>query len=94
MCEGIFRQCAQKHAYGQRPFGVNFHEVSIGPLHFLLQIRMLLRLTPALGGDGTVCGIIIMNDTGSDFLTFVTTDLPLLGNIQGYAGRLLPTGHP
>jgi len=45
---------------------------------------MLLKLTPALGGDGTVCGIITMNDTGSDFLMLVATDLPLLGNIQGY----------
>jgi hypothetical protein len=48
---------------------------------------MLLRLTPALGGDGTVCGIIAMNDTGSDILSLFTTDLPHLGgNIQGYLG--------
>jgi hypothetical protein len=53
---------------------------------------MLLRLTPALGGDGTVCGITAMNDIGSDFSTPVTTDLPLLGNIQGYTAQLLPTG--
>ena len=53
---------------------------------------MLLRLTPALGGDGTVCGIIAMNDTGSDILTLVTTDFPRLGNIQGHAGWLAPTG--
>jgi hypothetical protein len=53
---------------------------------------MLLRLTPAFGGDGTVCGIIAMNDTGSDMLTLFTTDLPHLGNIQGYAGWLAPSG--
>ena len=48
---------------------------------------MLLRLTPALGGDGTVCGIIAMNDTGSDMLTLFDSDLPYLGgNIQGYLG--------
>ena len=46
---------------------------------------MLLRLIPELGGDGTVCGIIAMNDTGSDVLSLFTTDLPYLrGNIQGY----------
>jgi len=48
---------------------------------------MLLRLTPTLGGDGTVYGIIAMNDTGSDALSLFTTDLPHLGgNIQGYLG--------
>ena len=48
---------------------------------------MLLRLIPELGGDGTVCGIIAMNDTGSDVLSLFTTDLPYLGgNIQGYLG--------
>ena len=50
---------------------------------------MLLRLIPELGGDGTVCGIIAMNDTGSDVLSLFTTDLPYLGgNIQGYLGWL------
>jgi hypothetical protein len=53
---------------------------------------MLLRLIPALGGDGTVYGITAMNDTGSDLLTLVTIDFPRLGNIQGYAGWLAPTG--
>jgi hypothetical protein len=47
---------------------------------------MLLRLTPALGGNGTVCGIIAMNDTGSNILSLFTTDFPHLGNIQGYNG--------
>jgi hypothetical protein len=40
-----------------------------------LQIRMLLRLTPGHGGDGTVYGIIAINDTGSDMLTLFNTDL-------------------
>jgi hypothetical protein len=53
---------------------------------------MLLRLMPGLGGDGTVCGIIAMNDTGSDMLTLFTTDLPYLGNSQGYTGWLAPAG--
>jgi hypothetical protein len=49
---------------------------------------MLLRLTPAPGGDGTTHGIIVMNDTGSDILTIfkVNTDLLRLGNVQGYFG--------
>jgi hypothetical protein len=53
---------------------------------------MLLRLIPGYGGDGTVHGIIVMNDTGSDMLTLFTTDLPRLGNIQGYTGWLAPMG--
>ena len=48
---------------------------------------MLLRLIPELGGDGTVCGFIAMNDTGSNALSLFTTDLSHLGrNIQGYFG--------
>jgi hypothetical protein len=46
---------------------------------------MLLRLIPELGGDGTIYGIILLNDTGSDIMTLLTTDLPQLGNIQEYA---------
>jgi hypothetical protein len=42
---------------------------------------MLLRLIPAHGGDGTIYGIIAINDTGSDMLTLFTTDLLQLGNI-------------
>lgn len=54
-----------------RPFGVSFHEVSIGLfnaqyLQFLLHTRMLLRLIAELRGDGTVYGIIVLNDTGLD----------------------------
>jgi hypothetical protein len=51
---------------------------------------MLLRLTPAYGGDGTIYGIIAMNDTGSDILTLFNTDFAHLGNIQGYMGWRLP----
>jgi hypothetical protein len=49
---------------------------------------MLLRLTPAYGGDGTTHGIITMNDTGSNMLTLFAADLQQLGNIQGYMGWL------
>src|SRR5436305_9657036 len=53
---------------------------------------MLLRMTPVLGGDGTVHGIIAMNDTGSNALTLLfNTDLALLGNMHGYGGWQLPT---
>jgi hypothetical protein len=83
---------ARKNAYGHGPFGTSFHEVSIG-FFFLrfgiknsLQIRMLLRLIPAYGGDGTVHRIIAMNDTGSNVLSLFTTDLQQLGNMQGYTG--------
>jgi hypothetical protein len=47
---------------------------------------MLLRLIPELGGDGTVWGIIAMNDTGSDTLTIFDVEMPHLGVYQGYAG--------
>ncbi|KIN01386.1 hypothetical protein OIDMADRAFT_180208 [Oidiodendron maius Zn] len=36
--------------------------------------------------DGTVHGIIAMNDTGSDILSLFNSDLQYLGNIQGYTG--------
>jgi hypothetical protein len=45
---------------------------------------MFLRLMPHRGGDGTVHGIIAMNDTGSDMLSLFYSDLQHLGNIQGY----------
>ena len=47
---------------------------------------MLIRLIPERGGDGTTCGIIAMNDTGSSVLSLFHSDLPYLGNIQGYNG--------
>ena len=53
---------------------------------------MHLRLIPELGGDRTFCGIIVLNDTGSDILTLFTTDFPHLGNIQGYHGWLGDVG--
>ena len=79
--EGRCHQLAQKHAYGLGPFGVSFHGVSVSLLnsrylYFLLQICMLLRLIPERGGNGTVYGIIIINNTGSDILMLFTTDLP------------------
>src|SRR5271163_4247257 len=54
--------------------------------NFFFQLRMLVRLKPQRGGDGTIHGIIAMNDTGSDILTLFDTDLLHLGNIQGYTG--------
>jgi hypothetical protein len=74
------------------PLVPTFHEVSISPfsnarsLNFPLQIRMLVRLMPIHGGDGTVHRITVINDTGSNILTLFTTDLQQLGNIQGYNG--------
>jgi len=52
---------------------------------------MLLRLIPALGGNGTTYPITVMNDTGSDMLTLINADFQRLGNAQGYGGWLLPT---
>jgi hypothetical protein len=49
---------------------------------------MLHRLIPDQGGDGTICGIIAMNDTGSDVLSLFDTDILYLGNLQGYTGWL------
>lgn len=53
---------------------------------------MLLRLIPNLGGDGTTCGVIAMNDTGSDVLTLFSTDLLYLGHTPGYNGWLGTAG--
>ena len=47
---------------------------------------MFLRLMLHRGGNGTVYGIIAMNDTGSDILLLFHSDMQHLGNIQGYAG--------
>jgi hypothetical protein len=41
---------------------------------------------PHRGGDGTVHGIIAMNDTGSDILSLFHSDLQYLGDTQGYTG--------
>jgi hypothetical protein len=43
---------------------------------------------PNQGGDGTVHAVIAMNDTGSNVLSLFDTDMPYLGNLQGYAGWL------
>ena len=53
---------------------------------------MLLRLIPGHGGDGTVDGIIAMNDAGLDMLTLFTTDSTRLGNTQGYTSWHAPRG--
>ncbi|KAI9775756.1 MAG: hypothetical protein M1839_000884 [Geoglossum umbratile] len=71
--EGTHHQYAQKHLYGHGAFGPNGHE-----------LRMLVRLIPELGGDGTIHGIIAMNDTGSDILTLFDTDMACLGPSLGY----------
>jgi hypothetical protein len=49
---------------------------------------MLLRLMPHRGGDGTVCGIISMNDTGSDILSLFLSDLQLLRTYKGTVAGL------
>ncbi|KAI9781392.1 MAG: hypothetical protein M1839_005986 [Geoglossum umbratile] len=51
---------------------------------------IIMKLTPGLGGDGTVYGITAMNDTGSDVLTIFDVEMPHLGIYQGYAGWLGP----
>ena len=86
-------QYAEKFAYDHGSLGLNFHEVRIRPflsarhLNFVcFQMRMLLRLTPQRGGDGTAHGITVMNDTGSSILSLLDTDMQHLGNLQGYAG--------
>jgi hypothetical protein len=53
---------------------------------------MLVRLTPELGGDGTIHRITVLNDTGSGIMTLLSTDLSQLGNLQAYTGWLAPTG--
>jgi hypothetical protein len=47
---------------------------------------MFLRLMLHRGGDGTVHGIIAMNDTGSDILSLFHSDMQHLANIQWYTG--------
>ncbi len=47
---------------------------------------MHLRLIPELGGDGTFCGVIVLNDTGSNIFTVFTSDFQHLGNTQEYDG--------
>jgi hypothetical protein len=45
---------------------------------------MLLRLILELGGDGTIWGIIAMNNTESDVLTIFDAEMQHLGIYQGY----------
>ena len=55
-------------------------------LTFPLQLLMEVRLIPELGGDGSVWGVGVLNDTGSDIMTLLTTDLPYLGSFAFYFG--------
>jgi hypothetical protein len=94
--EGVCHQYAQKHADDHGTFGTSYHEASISLfdaqyLQFFLQIHMLLRLIPELGGDGTTYPISVLNDTGSGIMTIFDTDMLRLGNKQGYSGYLSPT---
>lgn len=47
---------------------------------------MEIRLLPEKGGDGTIHGITVMNDTGSSILTILDVDLPHLGDWTFYHG--------
>ena len=47
---------------------------------------MQVRLCLGWGGDGTIQGIKVPNDTGSDLLMLFYSDLPYLGNYLQYEG--------
>lgn len=47
---------------------------------------MHLRLIPEFGGDGTFCGVLVLNDTGSTIFIVFTSDFQHLGNTQEYDG--------
>ena len=90
-----YYQYVQKCSYGRGPMQPGFHAVRpmiffvrvIAQSRFTLQIRMLIRLIPDLGGDETsVTGIIAMNDTGSNVLTLYDSDLTRMGNLNQYNG--------
>jgi hypothetical protein len=90
--QGMGYEFAEKHAYGHGAFNT-YHEVrNQAPFWCssskfrLFQIRMLVRLIPQQGGDGTVHRINVINDTGSCLLTLFDTDISFLGNLQGYTG--------
>ncbi|KAI4152914.1 MAG: hypothetical protein LQ340_002622 [Diploschistes diacapsis] len=67
-------QLAAKAAYGHGPYA-NSHEL-------LASIRLALWA----GGDGSTTNVTMMNDTGSDVMTLLDTDLMNLGNIDYYIG--------
>ncbi|KIN06961.1 hypothetical protein OIDMADRAFT_174054 [Oidiodendron maius Zn] len=67
-----YHQMAQKHAYGHGPYPTS-HEILA---------RMRLMLTE--GGDGQWFYIQMMNDTGSDIMTFFDTDFAMLGDLTFY----------
>lgn len=51
---------------------------------------MELRLIPFKGGDGTVHGITVMNDTGSSILSLFDIDMHQLGDLSQYTGYAPP----
>lgn len=55
-------------------------------LNFHFQLWVQVRLLTNLGGDGTVHGINVLNDTGSNMLTIFYEDLERLGNSRFYRG--------
>ncbi|KAF7503848.1 hypothetical protein GJ744_003238 [Endocarpon pusillum] len=71
----MMRMMRTMRSYSHGPFGDATHEV-----------WMHLRLIPEFGGDGTFCGVLVLNDTGSTILTVFTSDFQHLGNTQGYGG--------
>ena len=75
-----YNQIAQKQPYG---FGatVNMHEVSYYLFHPFSPI-------PTDGGNGTVIGSDILNDTGSDIMTLSDFDVRNLGDLSHYTGYL------
>jgi hypothetical protein len=91
----MYDQYTEKFAYNHGSLGPSYREVRIRPflsarqLNFVcFQIRMLLRLPLQRGGDGTTCGITVMNTTGSDILSLFDTDMQHVGSFQEYTGQL------
>ena len=48
---------------------------------------MEVRLCLNRGGNGTSHGINVLDDTGSDIMTLLYTNLAAMGNYQQYAGH-------
>ncbi|KAI9779342.1 MAG: hypothetical protein M1839_007450 [Geoglossum umbratile] len=75
-----------EHVYIMDGVVVTQEEAFKGSAWVWSELRMLVRLAPHRGGDGTVHGIIAMNDTGSDILMLFDIDMFFLGNLQSYTG--------
>ncbi|KAI4148192.1 MAG: hypothetical protein LQ340_005188 [Diploschistes diacapsis] len=54
--------------------------------HYFHELLALIRLSLWAGGDGSTTNITMMNDTGSDIMTLLDTDLANLGNLDNYIG--------